>query len=115
MLPPLPPAEIVCIAQIIHAEARGESDLGQRAVGHVVMNRSRKQGIKPCIIIRQPGQFQVKLKKHYSGKSWLKAYQIATYLGKDPTGGAQYFRHIRCHGKWGHKITTSIGAHNFYK
>jgi spore germination cell wall hydrolase CwlJ-like protein len=111
----LPPPQIVCLAQAIYHEARGESDLGKRGVAHVILNRSKKFHKTPCEVLRQPGQFQIKLKSKYSGKAWKDAYQIAYYAGRDPTGGAVFFRHKKLTGSWGHKITTSIGNHNFYK
>ena len=111
----LPPPQAVCIAQVVHAEARGESVLGQRAVGHVIINRSKKLKKTPCEIIRQPGQFQVKLKQRYRGESWRKAYSVAYNLGKDVTGGALYFVKRGVQVTWNARITTSIGHHNFYK
>lgn len=112
----LPPTQIVCIAQAVYHEARGESDLGKRAVAHVIINRSKKRGMTPCAIIRQPNQFQFKLKAKYSGKDWNRAYQVATYPGGDPTAGALYFRSGKIHGSWGRlRLTTAIGGHNFYK
>lgn len=111
----LPPPQIVCVAQAVWHEARGESDLGKRAIAHVVLNRSKKFHKTPCEVLRQPGQFQIKLKRKYSGNAWRDAYKIAYYPGKDPTGGAIYFKHRKCNTVWKYKLTTSIGNHNFYK
>ena len=111
----LPPPQIVCVAQAIYHEARGEGDLGKRAVAHIILNRSKKFHKTPCEVLRQPGQFQIKLKKSYTGKAWRDAYQIANYPGKDPTGGALYFKHRKCKTVWKYKLTTSIEHHNFYK
>jgi spore germination cell wall hydrolase CwlJ-like protein len=111
----LPPQQVVCVAQAIWHEARGESDLGKRAIAHVILNRSKKSHMTPCEVLRQPGQFQIKLKRKYTGKAWRDAYQIATYPSKDPTGGATFFKHRDCKLRWSYRITTSIGAHNFYK
>ena len=106
----LPPPQIVCIAQVIQAEAGGESDRGKRAVGHVVLNRAKKSGLTPCQVVRQPGQFKM---KHTGWKG--KAFQIASWLGADPTGGAKYFHSVRVNPRWRYKITTVIGNHVFYK
>lgn len=111
----LPPAQVQCVAIAIYHEARGETDLGKRAVGHVILNRSKKLGKTPCQVIRQPGQFQFKLKRHYTGKSWDKAVQIAYYLGDNPVGASLYFKSVNCKLKWRYKLVTRIGGHNFYK
>lgn len=109
----LPPPQIVCIAQAIYGEARGEKELGQRGVGHVILNRAKKRQLTPCQVIRQPGQFSFKIKARYRGKSWDRAWQIANHLGKDPTGGAIYFNTVAFAGKY--KLTTIIGNHKFFK
>ena len=112
----LPPPQVVCVAQAVYHEARGESDLGKRAVAHVILNRSKKFHKTPCEVLRQPGQFQIKLKRKYSGKAWRDAYQIAYYPGKDPTGHAIYFKNLKSTISWkGTKLTTVIGHHMFYK
>ena len=111
----LPPAQVVCVSQAIWHEARGESEMGQRGVAHVILNRSKKLKLTPCQVLRQPGQFKIKLKSSYRGKDWDKAWQIASYPGKDPTGGAIYFAHRRVTVTWKCRLTTSIGSHNFYK
>lgn len=110
-LPPQNP-QVVCIAQAVYGEARGESDLGKKAVAHVILNRAKKRGLTPCQVIRQPGQFSFKIKHHYSGRDWKKAYQIALNPGGDPTGGALYFNTVPFKGR---KLTTVIGNHLFYK
>lgn len=112
----LPPPQIVCVAQAVYHEARGESDLGKRAVAHVILNRSKKFHKTPCEVLRQPGQFQIKLKKRYGGKAWRDAYRIAYYPGKDPTGGALFFKNHKSKITWKRsKPTTVIEHHIFYK
>jgi len=111
----LPPQQVVCIAQAVYHEARGESEMGQRAVAHVILNRAKKRKLSPCQVLHQPGQFHIRLKKSYSGKDWQKAWQVANYPGKDPTGGATYFKHVKCRANWNLRLTTSVGSHNFYK
>ena len=115
MITELPAAQVVCIAQAIYHEARGESLLGKRAVAHVVINRSKSREITSCQVIHQPNQFQFKVRKRYSGKDWESALLVAKNPGKDPTGGALFFRKAKIHGSWGHKITGVIGHHAFYK
>ena len=40
------------VASVVYAESRGEGEQGIRAVIHVIMNRSKEQGVKPCVIVR---------------------------------------------------------------
>lgn len=108
----LPPAQVVCLAQAVYGEARGESDLGKRGVVHVILNRAKKRKLTPCQVIKQPGQFSFKIKKRYSGKDWNKALQIAYHPGKDPTGGAHYFNTVPFKNL---KLTTVIGRHYFHR
>jgi spore germination cell wall hydrolase CwlJ-like protein len=115
MIIDLPPVQVVCIAQAIYAEARGESDLGKRAVAHVILNRSKKRKLTPCQVIREPGQFNFNHKAKYKGRDWDKAWQIANYSGLDPSGGASYFKVTNVRVSWGKKLTTVIGNHSFYK
>ncbi len=113
----LPPPQIVCIAQAVYHEARGESELGQRGVAHVILNRSKKLKKSPCEVIHEPGQFQITFQRKYKGKAWNKAWQVANYPGKDPTGGALYFKSTRSPAVWRPrlKLTTTIEGHDFYK
>jgi N-acetylmuramoyl-L-alanine amidase len=109
------PPQIVCIAQAIHAESRGESDRGQRAVAHVILNRSKKFNKTPCEIVREPGQFKIKLRKRHDTEAWDDAYNFARNPGRDPTAGALYFKNAKCAVSWAYKLTTRIGNHIFYK
>lgn len=108
----LPPAQIECIAEAIYFEARGENIIGQQAVGHIILNRSAKQGKPPCVIIKQPGQFVYK-KHKVDKRTWERVYAIAQNLGEDPTFGATYFQTGKV--KWKYKMTVRIGGHSFYK
>ena len=115
---------IVCLALNIYFEARGESDLGKRAVAYVTVNRTTNNN-EICKVIQAPGQF-----------SWLpakrpvtdsRAFQDAKRLAKeviedsdrsnDPTNGATYFHNEDVHPKWAKKFkrTLKVGKHIFYK
>ena len=111
----LPPPQVQCVAQAIYHEARGEPDAGKRAVGHVIMNRSKVRKITPCQVIKQPNQFHFKVRVSYSGADWNKALQFAKNLGSDPTGGAHYFHSKRVNPNWGKRLVTVIGNHLFYR
>lgn len=111
----LPPAQIECIAAAIYHEARGESDLGRRAVGHVIINRSRDRGVPPCVIIRQPGQFAFRVQARYEGSSWNHCLQLARNLGSDVSGGARFFHNLQVNPGWRRRVTARIGNHIFYR
>lgn len=102
------------MAQAIYAEAGGESFDGKRAVGHVIMNRTKKGrfGSRPCIIIKQPGQFVYKTGK---GRNWEESLRAAKNLGSDPTMGALFFKTLTSKVRWAYRFTVRIGNHSFYK
>lgn len=111
----LPPQQAFCVAQIVYHEARGESDLGKRAVAHVVLNRANKRQKTPCQVLKEPRQFQIKLRQTYVGKAWEHCYKIANAPGIDPTRGAMYFKTSSSATRWNLKFLTRIGNHLFYK
>lgn len=49
--------EVVCIAQTVHGEARGESLAGKEAVAQVILNRMKKTGNSACRVVKAKGQF----------------------------------------------------------
>jgi len=107
----LPPQQVQCIAEVIYAEARGESIIGQRAVGHVILNRSRRNGRTPCQVIARPNQFH-RVRVNYASEAWRVAQRLARNLGEDITLGALYFNpgSVRRY-----TYTVTIGNHRFYK
>jgi N-acetylmuramoyl-L-alanine amidase len=110
----LPPQQVQCIAEAIYYEARSESILGQRAVGHVILNRSEMFSKPPCVIIKQPGQFPFKrYKKNWN--EWQRVLELAYNLGTDPTRGAMFYHAVYVHPNWKrYKYTLTIGNHKFY-
>ena len=111
----LPPAQVYCLAEVIYLEARGEEKAGQRAVAHVVLNRSKKTKKTICQVVREPRQFQVNFRKSYVGKTWADVYKVASNPGIDPTGGATSFKTAYSRAKWNLKFLIQIGNHRFYK
>ncbi len=65
-----------CIADTVYYEARGEGEQGMRAVAHVILNRSKEQGVSPCVIVKRPNQFATGPSKHYN-KQWKLAKRIS--------------------------------------
>lgn len=111
-----------CLADVIYAEARGESLHGQKAVGEVVVNRVGKTGFASsvCGVTRQKGQFAKPPRVSDKG-SYQKALKVAddVLAGNGPkvTSGATYFHTPSVKPSWSHRKqrTGRIGSHIFYK
>lgn len=110
----LPAPEIHCMAQAIYAEAGGESFDGKRAVGHVIMNRTKEGrfGSSPCIVVKQRGQF---VRKTGKGRNWEESLRAAKNLGHDLTSGSLFFKTVTSRVHWNQRYVMRIGGHHFYK
>ena len=112
----LPGADLTLIAQVIHAEARGEPFAGKVAVGAVVMNRVRDHSFPATVreVIEQPGQFAVSSGTSPPGECYEAAR--AALSGKDPTNGALYFynrKTVSCSWIRSREVVAEIGNHTF--
>jgi N-acetylmuramoyl-L-alanine amidase len=115
--------DLHCMAHAVYHEARGETQRGQAAVAHVVLNRQQSGLFPPtiCGVVYQPHQFTDIRKTHpnFKSKAWQNAMTIsaATLAGvsKDPTKGAKYFyAHMVIKPKWSQaKAKVRIGNHTF--
>lgn len=95
----------MCLLSAVFGEAQGESRLGQEAVAHVVVNRSREQGKSFCYVVNEPGQFKPKQPpRHFT----------VNFRGVDPTKGATHFRTANLKEWLGMKKKITIGGHTFY-
>jgi N-acetylmuramoyl-L-alanine amidase len=126
-------AEIGCLALTIYYEARGESETGKLAVGHVVMNRSRSGAFPAdvCAVVRQGGE-----RRHQCQFSWwcdglsdrprdMKALRESLDLAQeiyhdcvpDPTRGALWFHTTAVKPVWAKLAGPAkrIGRHVFYR
>jgi spore germination cell wall hydrolase CwlJ-like protein len=125
---------VECLALNIYHEARGESEQGKLAVGHVVLNRSA-DGKFPrdlCDVVRQGAKKTTK----YCQFSWAcdglsdlprepLAWQAAQRLAQaiyagetvDPTGGALWYHANYVQPSWQHAFERGpvIGRHVFYR
>lgn len=108
------------LARIIHSEARGESYLGQVAVGAVVLNRVQSEQFPDSIteVIHQPGQFSAVADGQFNLKPNLSAYRAAKAAlnGSDPTAGALYYYNPEiAKAAWSKKrlAKLTIGNHVF--
>ncbi|WP_051906917.1 cell wall hydrolase [Methylomarinum vadi] len=126
--------EIYCLALNIYFEARGESELGQKAVGHVVMNRvgDAKFPNSICRVVKQGGERKLnrcqfswwcdgRSDRPTNLASWYKSFRIAheIYSGKstDPTQGALWYHaeYVNPYWKKALRRGPKIGRHIFYK
>lgn len=128
------PKDMECLALNIYFEARGESALGRRAVGHVVMNRvnDRRFPNSICDVVHQGG-YQILNRCQFSwwcdGRSdqpynrvqWIKSLKLALeiYVGKseDPTNGALWYHADYINPYWSRAFQRGpkIGRHIFYR
>ncbi len=124
-LPPKADGDLLLLAQLISAEARGEPYLGQVAVGGVVLNRIKSPLFPNTIraVIYQPNQFSPVRDGSINQtptESGLKAAQEAL-AGHDPSRGAIFFYNPAICSPEGLKymqtrtITVKIGRHIFAK
>ncbi|NMB46442.1 MAG: hypothetical protein GX998_08555 [Firmicutes bacterium] len=112
--------DIWLMAQLIHAEGRGEPLEGQVAIGAVLLNRVGDKRFPNSLagVIYQQGAFctvrdgQINLSPDGNA---LKAARLAA-AGWDPTGGALYFYNpARSTSRWiySRPVITRIGRHVF--
>ncbi len=115
-------SDIYLLAKVIAAEARGESYVGQVAVGAVVLNRVDSSSFPDTIagVVYQKGAFSAVTDSNWSvspDSTSKKAAQDAIN-GWDPSGGALYYYNpAKTSNKWirTRPVITSIGRHLFCK
>jgi N-acetylmuramoyl-L-alanine amidase len=87
--------ELILLARLIHAEARGESYRGQVAVGAVVLNRVRSSAFPGTIkgVIYQEGQFTPVENGQFNLTPNPASFRAAKAAlnGEDPSQSAVYF------------------------
>lgn len=116
------PSDVNLIARAIYGEARGETYVGQVAVGAVIMNRVKSSKFPNTIagVVYQKGAFdavsdgQINLNPDSTAK---KAAQDALN-GWDPTYGAIYYFNPNTATNawiWSRPMTITIGKHRFCK
>ena len=108
------------LARTISAEARGESYLGQVAVGAVILNRIEHPSFPDTLsgVIYQKGAFSCLLDGQFYEPIADSAYSAArdAINGLDPSGGAiYYYNPATATNKWirSRPVITTIGKHTF--
>ncbi len=113
-------SDIELLAKLITAEARGESYVGQVAVGAVVLNRVAHPSFPDSIagVIYQKGAFSCINDSNWSVSATSTSRKAAQDCinGWDPSGGAvYYFNPRKTNDAFMHSrpVITVIGNHNF--
>lgn len=113
-------ADYELLARIISAEARGESYLGQVAVGAVVLNRVEHPSFPDTLsgVVYQNGAFSCLYDGQFYEPIEDSAYSAArdALNGLDPSGGAiYYYNPAVATSKWifSRPVITTIGGHVF--
>lgn len=113
-------ADYELLARIISAEARGESYLGQVAVGAVVLNRIEHPSFPDTVsgVVYQNGAFSCLYDGQFYESIADSAYSAArdALNGLDPSGGAIYYYNPKtATNKWirSRPVITTIGRHVF--
>ncbi len=108
------------LARIISAEARGETYLGQVAVGAVVLNRIEHPSFPDTLagVVYQKGAFSCLNDGQFYESIADSAYEAArdAINGVDPSSGAiYYYNPEKSTNKWifSRPIITTIGKHRF--
>ena len=113
-------SDLEILAHIISGEARGESYLGQLAVGAVILNRVVHPSFPDTVagVVFQRGAFTAVSDGQYYQNPTDSSYKAASAAlsGIDPSGGAIYYYNPKtATNKWirSRKIITTIGKHVF--
>lgn len=117
-------SNIDCLTLGMYHEARAESTEGIKAVGYVILNRTKSRGFPStaCKVLYQKNQFSgIKNTRITDQKTFKKVYKLAETVYADPqsdnTAGATYFHELNARPKWSKKFkfTVQIDNHKFYK
>lgn len=115
-------SDVYLLAKVIAAEARGESYIGQVAVGAVVLNRVDSSSFPDTVagVVYQKGAFSAVTDSNWSVEPTPESRKAAqdAINGWDPSGGALYYYNpAKTSNKWirTRPVITTIGKHVFCK
>lgn len=120
--------DMMCLAQAVYFESRGEPLDGQLAVARVVINRAESSRFPDdyCSVVTQRAQFsfvrggRIPAPNHGS-HAWMKAKAIARIAHRDlwesPAHDALYFHATYVRPRWAGRMTAraTIDNHVFYR
>ncbi len=120
--------EVMCLAQAVYFESRGEPLNGQLAVARVIVNRAESNRFPDdyCSVVTQRSQFSFVRGGHIpmpneSSSAWNRAKAIARIAHRDlwdsEAGDALYFHATHVRPSWARRMTTRarIDNHIFYR
>ncbi len=120
--------EMMCLAQAVYFEARGEPLDGQLAVARVVINRAESSTFPDdyCAVVTQRAQFSFVRggripAPNRSAEAWKRAKAIARIahreLWESPADDALYFHATHIRPRWAGRMTAraTINRHIFYR
>lgn len=116
-------ADRACMTEAIYFEAQPSAE-GQRAVGHVILNRAKDKRFPKsvCGVVRQGCQFSYRcsgrslaLKDAEKRRKAARAAEVVLAGAKDLTGGALFFHSARIKPGWDRRKTGVIGGNVFYR
>lgn len=120
--------EVMCLAQAVYFESRGEPLDGQLAVARVIINRAESNRFPDdyCSVVTQRSQFSFVRGGHIptpnaGSAAWSRAKAIARIAHRDmwesEAGDALYFHATHVRPSWAHRMTTRarIDNHIFYR
>jgi spore germination cell wall hydrolase CwlJ-like protein len=107
--------DIVCVAETIYSEARGESLTGQLAVGATIVTRSTQIFHKPvCSVVKQQ-YTQKRIPTKDRDEFMLLASNILSGNAKNPISNLDSFDSFPHRYPKRPKKTVKIGKHYFYR
>lgn len=120
--------EMMCLAQAVYFEARGESLDGQLAVARVVINRAESNSFPDdyCAVVTQRAQFSFVRggripEPNRDSRAWTRAKAIARIAHRElwdsPAADALFFHATHIRPRWAGKMTAraTIENHVFYR
>lgn len=122
------PRELMCLAQAVYFESRGEPLDGQLAVARVVVNRADSRTFPDdyCSVVTQRSQFSFVRngtipQPNRGSAAWTRAKAIARIAHRDlwesPVDDALYFHATYVRPSWAGRMTrrAQIDSHIFYR
>jgi len=107
--------DIKCVAETLYSETRGESLIGQLAVGATIVTRSKKIFHKPACNTVHQQYTQKKIPSEDKQKFMLLASNILMGNAKNPIGDMDSFDSFKGRYSKRPKNAIKIGGHWFYK